>query len=255
MKVSVPKDFGNTAKKPILPLVPEPIQAVKKEELTAVNLYSDPGDHASTQVKFTFKGLNGDSKSPREILHWRRDVDRALIGLDLTAGNSQYNMAKQFMGGSTMATFDASVLRYCTQHKADAMTHVAEAVRYHPAAGAAGHDAAVLANLQAALLAANNRDEITHLVEGHGINIVRDSLNDVVKVLLPNKTLQRVNQYLSREARKPKDMTVKQYIMYIFCINNEEIPCCPPNFNDAQKLSKDEIIDILLFGTPKSWQR
>jgi len=45
MKVSVPKDFGNTTKKPVLPLVPEPIKSVKKEDLTIVNLCSDLGDH------------------------------------------------------------------------------------------------------------------------------------------------------------------------------------------------------------------
>jgi len=60
MKVSVPKDFGNASKKPVLPLVPKPIKSVKKEGLTAVNLCSDPGDHNSTQVKFSFKGLDGD---------------------------------------------------------------------------------------------------------------------------------------------------------------------------------------------------
>jgi len=64
MKVSVPKDFGNTSKKPILPLVPEPIKSVKKEDLTTVSLYSDPADHNLTQVKFSFKGSDGDNKTP-----------------------------------------------------------------------------------------------------------------------------------------------------------------------------------------------
>jgi len=43
--------------------------------------------------------------------------------------------------------------------------------------------------------------------------------------------------------------------MHIICINRQEIPRLPPNFNNAQSLGDDEIIDILLFGTPKSWQR
>jgi len=73
MKVSVPKDFGNSNKKPVLPLVPEPIKSIKKEDLATVNLCSDPGDHGSTQVKFSFKGLDGDHETPREILEWRRN--------------------------------------------------------------------------------------------------------------------------------------------------------------------------------------
>jgi len=75
MKVSVPKDFGNSNKKPVLPLVPESIKSIKKEDLTTVNLYSDPGNHALTQVKFCFKGLDGDHEMPREILEWRRNVE------------------------------------------------------------------------------------------------------------------------------------------------------------------------------------
>jgi len=43
--------------------------------------------------------------------------------------------------------------------------------------------------------------------------------------------------------------------MHVYCINTEEIARCPPAFNNTQCLTPDEIIDILLFGTPKSWQR
>jgi len=43
--------------------------------------------------------------------------------------------------------------------------------------------------------------------------------------------------------------------MHIYCINTEEIARCPPAFDHTQCLTPDEIIDILLFGTPKSWQR
>jgi len=50
-------------------------------------------------------------------------------------------------------------------------------------------------------------------------------------------------------------MSVKQYIMHIYRINTEEIARCPPAFDRNQCLTNDEIIDILLWGTPKSWQR
>jgi len=43
--------------------------------------------------------------------------------------------------------------------------------------------------------------------------------------------------------------------MHIYRINTEEIARCPPAFDNTQCLTPDEIIDILLFGTPKSWQR
>jgi len=50
-------------------------------------------------------------------------------------------------------------------------------------------------------------------------------------------------------------MSVKQCIMHIYRINTEEIARCPPAFDRGQCLNDDEIIDILLWGTPKSWQR
>jgi len=60
---------------------------------------------------------------------------------------------------------------------------------------------------------------------------------------------------LRREARKPVDMGVREHLMHILRINSQEIPRLPPHFNATQMLSDDEIVDILLFGTPKSWQQ
>jgi len=105
------------------------------------------------------------------------------------------------------------------------------------------------------VLTATTRDTLDYLSENYGPDAIKDSLNEVVKNLLPNKTLQRVKRYLRREARKPIDMGVKQYIMHIYRINTKEIARCPPAFDNTQCLTPDEIIDILLFGTPKSWQR
>jgi len=50
-------------------------------------------------------------------------------------------------------------------------------------------------------------------------------------------------------------MGAKQCIMHICRINTKEIARCPPAFDNTQCLTPDEIIDMLLFGTPKSWQR
>jgi len=85
--------------------------------------------------------------------------------------------------------------------------------------------------------------------------VVKDLLNEVVKNLLPNKTFQRVKLHLRREARKPLDMSVKQYIMHVYHMKTEEIARCPLACSHTQCLTPDKIIAILLFGTPKSWQR
>jgi len=143
MKVSVPKEFGNTSKKPVLPLVPEPIKSVKKEDLTTVKICSDPENHASTQVKFTFKLLDGNSEVPREILGWHHNVEQALRGLNVTTGTTQHNMSKQFMRGSELSTFESAAAALLISCKADAIVHAKQQVAAHPAHGAAGHDALV----------------------------------------------------------------------------------------------------------------
>jgi len=255
MKVSVPKDFSNTSKKPVLPLVPEPIKSIKKEDLTTVNLYSDPSHHASKQVKFSFKGLDGDHETPREILEWRHNVERALTGLALNDnGLSSYNMCKQFMRGSTLSSFIAKAGTILVDKKAKAIVAAEQARDNYPVATDASHIIADFNALRAAVVTANTRDTLDHLNENYGPQVVKDSLNEVVKTLLPNKTLQCVKRYLRREARKPLDMGVKQYIMHIYRINTKEIARCPSVFDNTQCLTPDEIIDILLFGTPKIWQ-
>jgi len=228
---------------------------VLRKKILLLCLCSDPGDHNSTQVKFSFKGLDGDHETPREILEWRRNVDRALTGLDLNAnGLSSYNMCKQFMRRSALSSFIAKAGAFLVNEKAEAIVTAEQARDNYPAATEAGHIVADFAALRVAVTTTNTRDTLDHLNEAYGPEVVKDSLNEVVKNLL-NKTLQCVKRYLRREARKPLDMDVKQCIMHIYRINTEEIACCPPAFNNTQCLTPDEIIDILLFGTPKSWQR
>ena len=138
MKVSVPKDFGNTRKKPVLPLVPEPIKSIKKEELNTVSLCSDPADHNSTQVKISFKGFDGDNETPHATLGWHRNMERALTRLDLTAGMAQCTMAKHLMRGSALSCFESAAMVLLTVHKADAIVCAEQAVVNHPAHGVAG---------------------------------------------------------------------------------------------------------------------
>ena len=88
--------------------------------------------------------------------------------------------------------------------------------------------------------------------ENSGTRIVKAARDDATEFLMPNKILQHVKRYVRCEARKPVDMGVKTYFMHLNRINLEEIPRLPPNFNTAQSLGADELVNILLFGIPKS---
>jgi hypothetical protein len=49
-------------------------------------------------------------------------------------------------------------------------------------------------------------------------------------------------------------MKVRTYYQHLVRVNQDELPALPP-FGRSQHLLDDEIIDILCYGTPKSWSR
>jgi len=59
---------------------------------------------------------------------------------------------------------------------------------------------------------------------------------------------------LRREYRKLAGMRVRDYFQHLVFINTQELPRLPP-FQDGQFFTESDLIDILLFATPKIWQR
>jgi len=113
MKISVTKDFG-TAKKRVLPLVPERTTVIKKEDLAQVDLLSNPTDANSTKVKFAFKILEGGTETAREVIQWMQNVERAFTGLNSNTGTLHRQMMQQFARGSALSGFNASVTHLAT---------------------------------------------------------------------------------------------------------------------------------------------
>jgi len=159
-------------------------------------------------------------------------------------------MMQQFARGSALSGFNAVVLTLVPAVHAQQVALATTAV-----------DADDNTNIARRGRLVAHRDAMVALTDdtvlglaGIGIGIVKTALQELASILLPNKILQRVKRYLRREARKPVDMSVKAHLMHVIHIDNQEIPRLPPNFNNAQCLGDDEIVDILLFGAPKSWQ-
>ena len=246
MKIVASKDFGH-AKAPLLPLEVEKEVSAKKEDLTSVYLQTDPGNPNAPTVKFTFPVLDGSKESPREVIQWRCNIDRCVVGLNADTGVKQDALIKQFCKGLALSAYLGSLASsYNAQKAADILRAEAALVPAANAAHAARNQD--LADARAKTLT-------MYLGENVGPGWVRTAANAILTQILPHKILQRVKRYLRREARKPADMKVKTYYMNIQRINDEEIVRLPPNFNAAQKIPADELVDILLFGTPKSWQK
>jgi len=250
VKISVSKDFG-TNRKAVLPLVPEPTTVLKKEDLAQVDLLSDPTDPNSTKVKFAFKILKGgNGETARDVIQWFMNVERAIAGLNSNNGQLRYQMIQQFAAGSALSGFNHNVQVLAGPARAALIATAQAAMNADDGTNAARRN-----GLTAQLAAMQALTNETALAQNGGLAIITTALNGMMTILLPNKILQRVERYLRREVRKPVDMPVREHLMHIIRINTQEIPRLPPNFNNAQSLGDDKIIDILLFGAPKSWQR
>ena len=71
---------------------------------------------------------------------------------------------------------------------------------------------------------------------------------------MPKKILQRAKRYLRRECRKPREMKIRTFYGHLTHMARTELNLLPP-FAADQGLPDDEVVDILLHATPKSWQR
>ena len=85
--------------------------------------------------------------------------------------------------------------------------------------------------------------------------MIQLGIQEVVSYMAPTKALAKQTAWMRRFCRKPADMTTKVFLNHLLRINDEELPCIPPKFNQSQKLSQDDIIDIILHGIPKRWAR
>ena len=228
MKVVPSKNDKPTKKAPLLPLVPDPLDEMSSENSISYSLRTDPTDADSSTYKKYVRVLDG-SENPRTVLKWAADTAQVLRGLNVTNGPNQYQMLGDQMTSSALAIF---------RQKAETLGVAAKA-----AAVTAEPDATARRTIQ-------NSDWTQHLTA----DMVKDCKKEVVASLLPSKIVAMVKRYLRRECRKPSDMKVRTYYQHLIRINNDELPALPP-FRPDQNLQDDEIIDILMYGTPKSWTR
>jgi len=107
MKIVRIKEFDNTKTKPLLPLVPEPTKLAGKDDLTSIEISTRPGTTGAARVKVGIKILEGLEESPRELIAWRKSIERAFVGLSCTTGTQQMAAIPQFTRGFAWTTLEA----------------------------------------------------------------------------------------------------------------------------------------------------
>ena len=232
MKVSpsVLNQNPSPKKKVILPLVPVEEQESRADRMISHTLRSQPNDDNSPKYKIYVPILQGDEDC-RQLLKWHMAVLKVLHGLNVTEHDHALPIVETLMNGTPLTLFRGGVemakQKYMDERRV-----------------AAANDAA--------------RQQIENNGFDHADNKtfdqIKEGLKAVIASLLPRRVLARVKRFLRRDCRKPRDMTIRVFFQHLLRINNEEIPELPP-FRNNQSLNDDEILDILLYATPKSWHK
>ena len=82
-------------------------------------------------------------------------------------------------------------------------------------------------------------------------------ISNAISGAIPPKALKIIKRYLRRECRKPVGMSARECFDKLMCINQSEIPRLPTNRAGptVNMFTGDELTDILLYATPKSWEK
>ena len=218
----------------ILPLESKPVKYTRAQ--TALfKCRTTPTQADSPTYEVVIKILDG-SETLREAITWNKQVEMLRNGLSLDTAAKMEAIILKVTEGHVQTVFKEEVNRL--------------RVKARVAAAEAARDAAVdaptgIRDYEAVM--AQALDPATD-------DMVNKAIHKIVAFMTPTHGLQRVKRYLRRYCRKPADMTVREFWANFQRINNEEIPNMPPLYDATQSLKRDELIDILLYSLPKSWQ-
>ena len=236
MKIAAQKNGTTFSKKNHhLPLVGE-AKAHTKSNSCSFELLSDPATATSQRFKMTILRLSG-GEDVRTVLQWRRDLIKVLQGLNLTTPQAKVKIITTIMSGTPQTMFEAKIQNMCLA----AMEAAILAVAADP------QDATVQPRDRQAIRVAGLDVHLTDLMVTH-------SVAHTVQEMMPKKILARAKREVRRDMRKPSDMTIRDYYNHLQRINLLELHNLPP-FGAGQIFANDDVIDILIYGIPKSWQR
>jgi hypothetical protein len=203
--------------------------------------FSVPGDANAPKINFEIRPING-SETLRECLVLFRDAKKIRKGCNVN-DEEQYNTVLRNL--LALQAYDRALseaLAKTWRYRRTVAVNNAARVR---------RDAG-----QAAM----TNDEI--LTVRNGINkpdidraMITEGVQAVISYMAPTKALAKQTAWMRRHCRKPNDMTTKVFLNYLLRTNDEELPYVPPKFNSTQKLTRDDIINIVLHGIPRRWSR
>ena len=223
--------FTKEITKILLPLIPD----LSEDELTADNsvqfsLRSTPTDPNSPKYKVTVRVLKG-GEQVRTMISWYQDANKVITGLHVTDYAGAVNLVTTMMTATPLSVFKNNLISQRDARFEQRLDNEMDPTHK-------------------ATIRAEGNEHANNLRFEH----IDHALKHVLTTLMPREVLARVKRHLRRNCRKPGHMKIREYIQHLSRVNNDKIPLLPP-FGRNQNLNADEILDVILFGTPKSWQR
>jgi hypothetical protein len=237
MKVALPNNNGKKKELPPLPLEPNEDVEANEMKLAKFKLRTDPSKTDSTVYSFTLVKLDG-SETLRMGLDFYVKSQKVMVGLDITDIDKQLTMYRELMTGQALQQFNKGVDEYSKVMWAKERE---DERKRQVAANASAADTTAAVN-------AVPKPAPTQATIAAG-------LGSLIRHMAPHKALAKQKRWLRRFCRKPADMPIRVFTNHVTRINDDELPILPPFGGSSQKLSGDEVIDIVLNGIPRSWMR
>ena len=109
--------------------------------------------------------------------------------------------------------------------------------------------------LQGEALTAFEAHVTTAVNHAETVNSLKEALGAVTDSVFPKKLAQVQKRFLRRFLRKPKEMPIKKFAARVTEINSCLKYFPKENGNAPSSLPVDEVVDMLEFGCPPSWQK
>jgi len=157
--------------------------------LTSIEISTRPGTAGAARVKVEIKILEGLEETPRELIAWRKSMDRAFIGLSCATGLQQMAALPQFTQRFAWTALEAK------HHEAAEATsdRNIKAKEAELEADDGTNEARINREITA-LCARTKEQHLAAVNQGHVI--VTKEINAWLTTLVPNKILQRVKRHL-----------------------------------------------------------
>jgi hypothetical protein len=84
------------------------------------------------------------------------------------------------------------------------------------------------------------------------LDMIEPAIRSTIKMVCPYKALEKQKCFMRHKMRKPADMKIRIFVNHLHQINFDELPQFPPFATGWQELYTNELLDIILFGIPKS---